>query len=115
MRIVKGGEIRLEQVFVNLIGNALDAMRSTSRRELKIGASLHGDVTNLTIQDTGAGLSGEELELIFDPFYTSKDVGEGLGLGLSISYNIVRDFGGSIKAVSEPGEGTTFTIRLEAA
>ena len=112
---VKGGEIRLEQVFVNLIGNALDAMREVSTKELRIRADLEEDMTAIAIQDTGTGLSDEELALIFDPFYTSKEVGKGLGLGLSISYNIVRDFGGSIKATSNPGEGTTFTIRLEGA
>jgi two-component system NtrC family sensor kinase len=105
------------QVFLNIIINAEQAMRSTLEEggegTLRIAtrASRPGMVL-ASFQDSGPGMSEETLRRIFDPFYTTKDAGEGTGLGLTISYGIVEEHGGRIWAESEPGRGTTFLIEL---
>jgi len=112
---VKGGAIRLEQVLLNIFGNALDAMQSVKRRKLTIAARQTQDDVVIEIADTGSGIDQTIAGQVFDPFFTTKDVGEGLGLGLSISYNIIKDLGGSIRVKSRPEEGTTFLISLNRA
>jgi len=107
--------IRLEQVLINLIGNAVDAMSGRPERELSIAAGNDNGRVILAIADTGVGISEEDLDQIFDPFFTTKEVGEGLGLGLAISFNIIKDFGGSIRVLSEPGKGAEFRIVLDRA
>jgi len=110
--VVRGDEIRLEQVLINLFSNALDAMQETEPRRLDVEVSDNGAAVDLIIRDTGKGLDEDDLKQIFDPFFTTKDVGEGLGLGLSISYNIIKDFNGTLRATSQPGAGTAFSISL---
>ena len=113
---VRGGRVRLQQVIVNLISNALDAMDGMARPEIRISASRENrQRTELSVSDRGAGLSDEVLGQIFDPFFTTKGPNMGLGLGLSISYNIVEDFGGSIRAANREDGGAVFTVSLETA
>ncbi len=111
--IVRGGENRLEQVFLNVFGNALDAMVTAPVKTLKIEVKNLNGKTTTTVQDSGEGIADEILPQVFDPFFTTKEVGEGLGLGLSISYNIVKDFGGTINAASKTDVGTTFSVILK--
>lgn len=109
---VRGGAIRLEQVMLNVIGNALDAMKGCPKRQLTVSADVSSDIVVVQISDTGSGIDRNEADQVFDPFFTTKDVGEGLGLGLSISFNILKDLGGSISCTSVDGKGTTFFISL---
>lgn len=113
---VMGGEVRLGQVLVNLIGNAADAM-ATQQTEKHIQITLRraGDLVCLDVADTGPGI--REPERIFDPFYSTKEVGasEGMGLGLSISYGLVQSFGGAIRGRNRPEGGAIFTVELSAA
>ncbi|MEM7470862.1 MAG: ATP-binding protein [Pseudomonadota bacterium] len=111
---VLGGEVRLQQVLMNLLGNAMDAMEGRNDRALFVSVAA-GDPTKVLVRDTGPGLA--EVEKIFDPFYTTKEVGraEGMGLGLSISYGIVQSFGGIIKGRNHPEGGAEFTIELPIA
>jgi two-component system C4-dicarboxylate transport sensor histidine kinase DctB len=102
--------IRLEQVLVNLLSNAIDAMRNSERRLLTIALGRDEASAVITVSDTGAGIASEHLKSLFDPFFTTKETGEGLGLGLSISYGIVREFGGDILVDSVPGTGSTFRV-----
>lgn len=108
-------EGQMAQVFINIILNALDAMPEggklsiTTRRDLDD----QGKESILAeFADTGTGIPESELQMIFDPFYTTKEPGKGTGLGLSLSYNIIKRFQGDIKVESEPGRGTIFTIIL---
>ena len=96
---VNAGEVRLSQVIVNLISNALDAMEESKERKLSIRVSVEAQV-EIHVTDTGPGI--DDPEKMFDPFYTTKSVdkGEGLGLGLSISYGLVQSFGGDIKGTN---------------
>jgi two-component system C4-dicarboxylate transport sensor histidine kinase DctB len=112
---VVGGQVRLQQVVVNLIANALDAMEGHKDPVVEINIALQADVAILTVRDTGQGLSDEAKEQIFDPFYTTKSPGKGLGLGLSISYNIIRDFGGRLSASNHPEGGAVFALELKRA
>lgn len=112
---VLGDPIRLEQVILNLLQNALDAMAHSERRELFIGYARNSGKGILTIRDTGSGIAEDQLAHIFDPFFTTKEVGEGLGLGLSISYGIVRDYGGALRAANHPEGGSIFTVELPLA
>lgn len=112
---VTGGQVRLEQVIVNLLSNALDAMAGTPDPRIEIALSEGPSEAVLTVRDHGPGLSGDALEQAFDPFFTTKDPGKGLGLGLSISYNIVRDFGGRLEADNHPEGGAVFTLTLRRA
>jgi len=106
---------RLEQVFVNLVTNARDALEEVSgrTRSLEIRSFMEEGNVVVTVSDTGKGIPSGLLNKIFEPFFTTKEVGKGTGLGLSISYGIVRDYGGTITVHSEEGSGTTF--RLEFA
>jgi len=105
---VSGGEVRLGQVFVNLISNAIDAMAGRDTRALTVTVS----GTSVTIADTGPGI--ETPDRVFDPFYSTKEVGasEGMGLGLSISYGIIQGFGGEIHGNNGP-QGAEFTVELQ--
>jgi len=113
--MVMGGAIRLEQVLLNLIGNALDAVAAAENKRIIIETRTSGQNVTLRITDSGPGMDDDDLAQIFDPFFTTKDVGAGLGLGLTISYNIIKDFGGSMKASSREGEGTVFSVILKRA
>jgi signal transduction histidine kinase len=105
---------QIEQVFLNILMNAVDAMPQGGK--ILVSASLQqreaGSFVEVQITDTGVGIPPEDLPRIFDPFFTTKDVGKGTGLGLSVSYGIVRAHGGFIEARSEVGKGSTFTVGL---
>ncbi|QGZ43342.1 sensor histidine kinase [Pseudoduganella flava] len=108
---------RLEQVLLNLMSNALDALATLERgapRALSVSVTEAAGAVRIRVGDNGPGLSNEARERLFQPFFTTKPQGEGLGLGLAISEQIVRDFGGSLRA--EPSEaGASFVIELRAA
>jgi len=106
---------RLEQVLVNLIGNALDAMADATRRVLTIVVKVDAEQVAIHVCDSGAGLSEAAREHLFEPFFTTKDAGEGLGLGLTISFSIVREFGGTLQALDPAEGGAEFVIRLQKA
>lgn len=111
---VKGGQIRLQQVLVNLISNGLDAMSDhTDAPSIEIYALVDDGWINIHVRDFGPGLEVEVLNKIFDPFFTTKGINQGLGLGLSISYNIIQDFGGRLSASNHPDGGAVFMIKLK--
>jgi signal transduction histidine kinase/CheY-like chemotaxis protein len=101
---------QLQQVFINIILNAYQAMPD--------GGTLHITTRTVSLElqvifaDTGTGIPSESVQNIFDPFFTTKEVGEGTGLGLSVSYGIVKAHGGDIEVESQVGKGTTFAIKL---
>ncbi len=110
--IIKGGGSRLEQVLVNLIRNSVDAMRDVERRALKITTTQNDEMVEITLCDSGSGIEEQNLAELFNPFFTTKEVGKGLGLGLSISYRIITDLGGTIRALNNPEGGASFVVRL---
>ncbi|OJJ11962.1 sensor histidine kinase [Alphaproteobacteria bacterium AO1-B] len=112
---VMGGHIRLQQVVVNLLTNALDAMKDRQTVQIDIGLRTDADTCVLSVRDYGAGVSEEEMGQVFDPFFTTKQPGEGMGLGLSISYNIVKDFGGTLRVSNHDEGGAVFSIDLVPA
>ena len=107
---IQGNSTELEQVFLNLLINAMDA---TDRGgAISIIARQSDNRIQIRISDTGTGIAPENLSRLYDPFFTTKDVGVGTGLGLSITYRIVEDHGGTIMVASAPGHGTTFTLHF---
>jgi two-component system NtrC family sensor kinase len=110
--VVEADQSQLQQVFMNIILNAADAMNGTGRLVLATRESDTAGFVDIAISDTGSGIPPENLDRIFDPFFTTKGVGHGTGLGLSVSYGIVQNHGGDITASSTPGKGTTFTVSL---
>jgi len=113
--VVLGNAIQLEQVFINLLSNARDAMANSPRKAIRISASVDCQTVELAFADTGHGIPAGLERRIFDPFFTTKEVGKGTGLGLSITYGIIKDHGGMIAVVSPPGAGATFLIQLPLA
>ena len=109
---VTGDPGQLQQVLTNLLLNAADAMRGQGVITITTRPSPDGGEVVLNLTDTGCGIPADRLEKIFEPFYTTKPVGKGTGLGLSIVYGVIQRHGGTIEVESEPGEGTTFSIRL---
>lgn len=106
-------ENQIQQVFLNLINNARDAiMEKGGGGRLRITTVAEGNKIVAKFEDSGIGMSREIADRIFDPFFTTKGVGKGTGLGLSISYGIINEHGGSISASSAPGNGTAFTVEL---
>jgi two-component system C4-dicarboxylate transport sensor histidine kinase DctB len=106
---------RLEQVLVNLVGNALDAMDDQPAPALDITARRQGERILIQVRDRGLGLAAEARTHLFEPFFTTKEAGRGLGLGLAISAGIVADFGGSLSGDNHPEGGAIFTLDLPAA
>ena len=112
---VQGGEVRLQQVIMNLLTNAMDAMSGQSDKRIELEVEQDAGSVLVSIRDNGPGL--DDPEKIFDPFYSTKAVGqsEGMGLGLSISYGLVQSFGGAITGQNHPEGGAVFHIKLTAA
>ena len=102
----------MQQVFLNLINNAVDAIDSKKGGTITITTRLDGDMIVADFEDTGSGIARANLQRIFDPFFTTKAVGKGTGLGLSICYGIVKKIGGEISVNSAVGKGTVFHIRV---
>ncbi|KAA0582072.1 sensor histidine kinase [Azospirillum sp. B21] len=112
---VRGDAVRLEQVFVNLLRNAADAMNGSDERRLILTAARTAEGWEIRIRDSGTGIAEAHQFQLFDPFFTTKEVGQGLGLGLSLSYGIVRDFGGTLRAENNPDGGACFVVQLPEA
>ena len=111
---VHGNPGKLQQVFTNLLLNARDAIPDGGRVTLRTAADERDSVT-VEVADTGIGIAPENVARIYDPFFTTKGVGRGTGLGLAVSYGIVQEHSGHISVESEPGRGTTFRITLPTA
>jgi two-component system NtrC family sensor kinase len=106
---------QVERVFLNLIINAAEAMDGNGRLDLATRHNRKKKNVEIRVQDTGHGISAENMAKIFDPFFTTKETGHGVGLGLAISYGIVKEHGGTISVTSELEKGTTFTVSLPLA
>ncbi|WP_300535731.1 ATP-binding protein, partial [uncultured Mameliella sp.] len=106
---VMGGEVRLGQVFVNLINNAADAMSGQQVKVIEI-TLVPGDRLEVRVQDSGPGIA--DPDKVFEPFYSTKQVGDGMGLGLSISYGLVQSFGGRIRGTNTE-TGALFSVELD--
>ena len=109
-----GNTIRLNQVILNIVVNAAQAMDGRGRLDITSRTRANHDINEIIITDNGPGIDKHIIDQIFEPFFTTKSTGEGTGLGLSVSYAIVKEHKGSIRVSSTPGEGTTFTLRFPA-
>jgi len=108
---IQGNSRNLEQIFLNLFINAIQAMPGGG--QISVQVQRHGtDRIRIDLQDSGKGIQSEHLEHIFEPFFTTKGVGRGTGLGLAVTYALVKRHGGYIEVESEEGVGTTFSIYL---
>ena len=109
---VRAGDVRLQQVILNLVANAIDAMEGQTSGRVELDVRTDQRVI-VSVRDTGPGI--EQPEKIFDPFYSTKSVGsaEGMGLGLSISYGLVQSFGGDIRGRNHEDGGAMFTVELD--
>jgi len=105
-----GDRGKLEQVFINILSNSLEAMPEGGR--ISISSAEKNGLIEIKLGDTGTGIAAEHLLRVFDPFFTTKEVGAGTGLGLSLCYGIIKQHRGHIEVVSPPGEGTTVTITI---
>jgi two-component system, NtrC family, sensor kinase len=106
---------QMNQVFMNILSNAVQAIKGTGRIWISTSqfVSPEGkDMISISIQDSGEGMSPQTMERIFDPFFSTKGIGQGTGLGLSISYGIIQNHGGEIQVKSEPGTGTEFVVNI---
>ena len=101
---------KLNQVFMNILTNSIQAIED--KGDIYIQTISSGIGVKIVVRDTGIGMTPEVKKHIFEPFYTTKEVGSGTGLGLSISYGIIEQHGGNIDVISEPGKGTEFIISL---
>ncbi len=110
--VVMGNAIQLEQVFLNLLTNARDAMVNAKRKVITIACTTLVDTVEINFRDTGPGIPPGLEQRIFDPFFTTKEVGAGTGLGLSITYGIIKEHQGTIIIENHPGEGAFFLIQL---
>ena len=113
--IVIGNSIQLEQVFINVLANARDALVDCPRKRISISGRTDAETVELSFQDSGPGIPPGLEKRIFDPFFTTKEVGKGTGLGLSIAYGIIKDHQGTISVENRPGEGACFRVQLPLA
>jgi two-component system NtrC family sensor kinase len=107
---------QMQQVFLNIINNARQAMEGqTTKGRLRVTTETHDDRVRIVFEDNGPGIPAENLKKIFNPFFTTKEVGKGTGLGLSLCYGIVSEHGGTITPHSTEGEGAKFVIEIPVA
>jgi signal transduction histidine kinase len=109
---VRVDRLKMHQVLVNIILNALDAMRDGGQLTIRTGFSERAGCCRVAVSDTGSGIRTEDMARLFEPFFTTKEVGRGLGLGLAIAYGIVSQHGGTIDVQSQVGVGSTFRLVL---
>jgi len=109
---LRARRVEIDQVFINLLSNAVQAMKG--RGHLELATQSQGGTVSIRISDTGCGIPKELIPRIFDPFFTTKDPGKGTGLGLSIVHQIVSKYGGTIGFESEEGKGSTCTVQFPA-
>ena len=111
---IVGTEDQLQQVFMTIISNGAEAMVSKGGGTITVRATLAGDGEGFTVSfaDQGVGIPEENIGKVFEPFFTTKKNGKGLGLGLSVAYGIIEEYGGTIDVESTVGEGTIFRIGL---
>ena len=109
---IEANALHIEQVLLNLLTNARDAVSLTAVKLITVATAVDKDWVFIRVMDTGIGMSEEIKKRIFDPFFTTKDVGKGTGLGLSLSYGIIDDHQGKLTVESRPGHGATFVIQL---
>jgi signal transduction histidine kinase len=108
---VHGFSTRLQQLFINLFINAIDAIdASDGQGRIQVDGEESDEKITISFTDNGRGIDRRHLEKIFDPFFTTKEIGKGTGLGLSIAYSIVKEHFGSIEAFSQVNQGTRFVI-----
>lgn len=112
--VVRAGSVRMQQVLVNIIANAADAVEGLADRDIELRCRSMGERVAITVRDHGPGVPEAIAGRIFDPFFSTKGIGKGLGLGLSISYNIVKDFGGELTVERHSEGGALVTILLDA-
>jgi two-component system C4-dicarboxylate transport sensor histidine kinase DctB len=108
-------DLRLEQVLINLLGNALDATADISAPRISIEIEVADANLSFAVSDNGPGIAEDVLPRLFEPFFTTKEMGQGLGLGLAISSSIARDCGGSLVARNAPHGGALFVLTLRRA
>jgi two-component system sensor histidine kinase PhcS len=115
--LVRGDEAAIIGVLVNLFSNAALAMRAANRinPEIHVSAVWVRERLHVTVRDNGPGITPENLSRVFEPFFTTREIGQGLGLGLSISYSVIEQHGGVLHAESEPGEWTKMIFDLPRA
>jgi C4-dicarboxylate-specific signal transduction histidine kinase len=113
--VVIGNPIQMEQVFLNLLTNARDALADSAPKAITITCTVKSGLVKVAVRDTGPGIPPGLEQRVFDPFFTTKEVGAGTGLGLSITYGIIQDHEGTISVENRPGEGATFLIQLPFA
>lgn len=115
--LVSASDSRIAQVLLNLVGNALEAMRDRPRESnelvVRVGRAIDGRLV-LEVSDTGHGIPESDLPRVFEPFFTTKPAGQGTGLGLAIAQRLVVEIGGEISVASSVGKGTTFRVLLPA-
>ena len=100
----------LNQVLMNVIGNAIDSIEANGR--ISLATKLQDEDFVITVRDTGKGIPEKNRDKVFEPFFTTKPVGQGTGLGLAISYGIIKAHRGSIEFSSEVGKGTEFILKI---
>jgi PAS domain S-box-containing protein len=110
--LLHGNHVKLEQIFVNLIQNSMDAIEEQGKGGILLSAQVDNNEVLITYSDTGKGIDPRMQEKIFEPFFTTKEPGKGTGIGLSIVYGIIQEHKGTITCESEKGKGATFKIRL---
>jgi C4-dicarboxylate-specific signal transduction histidine kinase len=111
---VRGGQVEIEQVLVNLLNNARDAMAESRSRRIRIEARHEGDSIRLDVADTGNGVPADKMQRIFEPFYTTKPIGRGTGIGLSVARRTMQALGGGI-SVANNGTGACFSLTFRNA
>jgi signal transduction histidine kinase len=109
-----GDKAQIQQCLMNLIFNAIESMPEGGKLTIDGGLNERQDMVSISIADEGEGIPPEDLPRIFEPFYTTKDENKGVGLGLSMTYGIIRAHKGTLEVKSQPGEGTLFIIKLPA-
>lgn len=112
--MVRAGQVRLEQVLVNLLLNALDAVEGRAGAAIRIVVTQTSGEVRIEVHDTGPGIAPEDIDRVTEPFFSTKTNSEGLGLGLAISQAILSEFGGRLEIASEPERGATMTAILPA-
>jgi two-component system sensor histidine kinase HupT/HoxJ len=109
---MQGRKGQLHQILVNLVQNAVDAMEDQPRPVLELQCGVVGERVRIDVMDRGPGIPAADLPHIFEPFFTSKPVGQGTGLGLSISYGLAKELGGDLVAANRPQGGAVFSLTL---